>query len=131
MQDKELNIGAICSLFVFMVVNTCMWLGSSLITGADLVRSLLIALAAYLIPIGLAYLRVQFAYHILGLIMALYTLTFITSVTLIADSSIIIWLRIVNLGLGLFGILISIVWFRLVFANSKKRVAQKLKSKQK
>ncbi|MEJ6400072.1 hypothetical protein [Nicoliella lavandulae] len=131
MQNKNLNIGASCSLLVFVLINVMMWLGSSLITGAGLLRAIIIAAVLYFIPMLLAYWRVQVAYHILGLIMIFYTLSFITSVTLITDGSISLWLRIVNLCLGIFGIFINVVWFRLVFNNSKRRVAEKLKQQQK
>ncbi|MBW1604901.1 hypothetical protein [Lactobacillus sp. Sy-1] len=130
MNNRELNIGALCSLFIYVLINVTMWLGSSLITGEALIRTVLISAVLYLVPIGLAYFRAQFAYHILGLIMVFYTLTFVTSAILITDSALSIWVRIINLLLGVVGVFVSIVWFRMVFKNSQKRVAKRLREQQ-
>ncbi|UQS87160.1 hypothetical protein MOO44_03075 [Nicoliella spurrieriana] len=131
MQNKELNIGALCSLLVYILINVGMWLGSSLLSGEALIKTAVIAALLYGVPMGLATLRFHFAYHLLGLIMIFYTISFITAMLLITDASISIWLRIINLLLGALGIVVNVVWFQMVFKNSKRRVEKRLKQNQK
>lgn len=130
LQQRLIN-WSLVSVSLFLIVNWLMTIkGLNLNTNTtEVIRTSLIAVVLYAIPLVLIKLNIKVSYYLLAVVTAIYTVGFVGVIgTMYGNSSVII-LRIIIAGIALFGLVVNVYWYMMVFRLRNQLQQREIKHK--
>ncbi|WP_220751353.1 hypothetical protein [Apilactobacillus xinyiensis] len=119
MNKNKITLISGISLLMFIIVDILM---SSKFVGIEnnngVFRTIILAIVLYLIPIALGYANWKFAYHLLGIIVAIYTLNFSTVfIVMFQNSHFNLLIKILMIIISILGIIVNLMWYRIAWGQ--------------
>ncbi|KRM69714.1 hypothetical protein FD06_GL000887 [Apilactobacillus ozensis DSM 23829 = JCM 17196] len=119
MDKNKITLISVLSLLMFVLVDIMMstkWIGIDNSNGV--LRTIILAIILYLVPIALGYLNWKFAYHLLGIIVAIYTLNFsAVFIVMLQSTNVGLVLKSLMIVIAILGILTNLMWYRIAWGQ--------------
>ncbi|UQS84559.1 hypothetical protein MOO46_04720 [Apilactobacillus apisilvae] len=115
MSKSKIALVSLCSLIIFIICDIFMSGNSS-----DLIKTIIIAIILYFGFNVLGYLNWKFAYHFLGFVIGVYTLSlFVIINTMIKASGVPSLNRSIAIIIAIIGVIINLLWYRVAWKQIK------------